>query len=108
MTALVTGASGGIGSAIAMASRQRGWPVNNGDKPRRRAGGGDHVALQWICRTARRSMLVPRTVEALGRSTYWSTTPGSLATICHADEGRGMVRVIRVNLEAAFRSRAPR
>ena len=74
MTALVTGASGGIGSAIAKALAAQGARLavsgSNAEKLEafRAELGGDHVAL--VCNLsdgADVDGLVPRAVEALGK-----------------------------------------
>ena len=112
MTALVTGASGGIGSAIAQALAGQGARLavsgSNADKLERfRASlGGDHVALP--CDLADGSAvdaLVPAAVEALdGRLDILVNNAGvtkdNLAMRMKDDEWD---QVIRVNLEAAFR-----
>ena len=74
MTALVTGASGGLGSAIAKALSAQGARLavsgSNADKLESfRAGlGGDHVALPCnLSDGASVDALVPQAVEALGR-----------------------------------------
>ena len=84
MTALVTGASGGIGSAIARALAGQGARLavsgSNIDKLEafRRELGGDHVAVPAdLSDAASVDGLVPAAVEALGgSSTSWSTMPG--------------------------------
>ena len=112
MTALVTGASGGIGSAIAQALAGQGARLavsgSNADKLERfRASlGGDHVALP--CDLADGSAvdaLVPAAVEALdGRLDILVNNAGvtkdNLAMRMKDDDWD---QVIRVNLEAAFR-----
>ncbi|WP_196781234.1 SDR family NAD(P)-dependent oxidoreductase, partial [Salmonella enterica] len=74
MTALVTGASGGIGSAIARALAAQGARLavsgSNAEKLEafRASLGGDHVAL--ACNLSDRAQvdaLVPQAVEALGQ-----------------------------------------
>jgi 3-oxoacyl-[acyl-carrier protein] reductase len=74
MTALVTGASGGIGSAIAKGLAAQGARLavsgSNADKLEAfRAGlGGDHVALACdLSNAGQVDGLVPRAVEALGQ-----------------------------------------
>src|SRR5918911_3266728 len=74
MTALVTGASGGIGSAIASALASQGARLavsgSNVDKLEafRSALGGDHVALPCnLSDGAAVDQLVPQAVEALGQ-----------------------------------------
>lgn len=73
MTALVTGASGGIGSEIAKALAAQGARLavsgSNADKLEafRASLGGDHVALPCnLSDAAAVDALVPQTVEALG------------------------------------------
>ena len=74
MTALVTGASGGIGSAIARALAAQGARLavsgSNAEKLEAfRAGlGGDHIALACnLSDKAQVDALVPKAVEALGQ-----------------------------------------
>jgi 3-oxoacyl-[acyl-carrier protein] reductase len=111
MTALVTGASGGIGSAIARALAGRGARLavsgSNADKLERfRAGmGGDHVALPCdLGDGAAVDALVPEAVAALGRLDILVNNAGvtrdNLAMRMKDEEWD---TVIRVNLEAAFR-----
>ncbi len=111
MTVLVTGASGGIGSAIASALAAQGARLavsgSNADKLEAfRAGlGGDHVALPCdLSDGAAVDGLVPRAVEALGKLDILVNNAGvtrdNLAMRMKDDEWD---QVIRVNLEAAFR-----
>ncbi len=111
MTALVTGASGGIGSAIASALAAQGARLavsgsNAGKLEAFRAGlGGDHVALPCdLSDGAAVDGLVPRAVEALGKLDILVNNAGvtrdNLAMRMKDDEWD---QVIRVNLEAAFR-----
>ncbi|MEH3037332.1 MAG: 3-oxoacyl-[acyl-carrier-protein] reductase [Sphingomonas adhaesiva] len=111
MTALVTGASGGIGSAIAKGLAAQGARLavsgSNVDKLEAfRSGlGGDHVALACdLSDAAAVDGLVPRTVEALGKIDILVNNAGvtrdNLAMRMKDDEWD---QVIRVNLEAAFR-----
>ncbi|HEY5713492.1 MAG TPA: 3-oxoacyl-[acyl-carrier-protein] reductase [Allosphingosinicella sp.] len=111
MTALVTGASGGIGSAIANGLAAQGARLalsgSNADKLEAfRAGlGGNHVALQCdLSDGAAVDALVPRTVEALGQIDILVNNAGvtrdNLAMRMKDEEWSD---VIRVNLEAAFR-----
>ena len=111
MTALVTGASGGIGSAIATALAAQGARLavsgSNADKLGAfRAGlGSDHVALACdLGDGAAVDALVPRAVEALGKIDILVNNAGvtrdNLAMRMKDDEWD---QVIRVNLEAAFR-----
>ncbi len=112
MTALVTGASGGIGSAIAHALSARGARLalsgSNGDKLAafRDALGGDHVALPCdLSDAAEVDALVPAAVEALGGRldilvNNAGVTRDNLVMRMKDDEWND---VLRVNLEAAFR-----
>ncbi|HEX8641451.1 MAG TPA: 3-oxoacyl-[acyl-carrier-protein] reductase [Allosphingosinicella sp.] len=111
MTALVTGASGGIGSAIAGALAGRGARVAlSGSNAERlegfRAGlGGDHVALAANLGDGEAvDALVPRAVEALGKLDILVNNAGvtrdNLAMRMKDEEWS---EVIRINLEAAFR-----
>lgn len=112
MTALVTGASGGIGSAIAHALAGQGARLavsgSNAEKLNafRDSLGGDHVALP--CNLSDRAAvdaLVPAAVEALGGKldilvNNAGVTRDNLVMRMKDDE---WADVIRVNLEAAFR-----
>jgi 3-oxoacyl-[acyl-carrier protein] reductase len=112
MTALVTGASGGIGSAIAQALAGQGARLavsgSNADKLEafRSSLGGDHVALACnLSDGAAVDGLVPRAVEALGGKldilvNNAGVTRDNLAMRMKDEEWD---EVIRVNLEAAFR-----
>ena len=111
MTALVTGASGGIGSAIAGALAGRGARLavsgSNADKLEafRDELGGDHVALACdLGDGAAVDGLVPRAVEALGRLDILVNNAGvtrdNLAMRMKDEEWSD---VIQINLEAAFR-----
>jgi 3-oxoacyl-[acyl-carrier protein] reductase len=112
MTALVTGASGGIGSAIAEALAGRGARLavsgSNVDKLEAfRAGlGGDHVALPAnLSDAAAVDALVPQAVEALGGRldilvNNAGVTRDNLTMRMKDEEWSD---VIRINLEAAFR-----
>ncbi len=112
MTALVTGASGGIGSAIADALAAQGARLavsgSNGDKLEafRASLGGEHVALSCdLADGAAVDALVPRAVEALGGRldilvNNAGVTRDNLAMRMKDEEWD---TVIRVNLEAAFR-----
>jgi len=111
MTALVTGASGGLGTAIAKALAAQGARLavsgSNAEKLEafRAELGGDHVAL--VCNLsdgADVDGLVPRAVEALGKLDILVNNAGvtrdNLAMRMKDEEWD---QVIRVNLEAAFR-----
>ena len=111
MTALVTGASGGIGSAIAQALAGQGARLavsgSNVDKLEAfRSGlGGDHVALPCnLSDGAAVDALVPQAVEALGKLDILVNNAGvtrdNLAMRMKDEEWSD---VIRINLEAAFR-----
>src|SRR3954470_4465091 len=111
MTALVTGASGGIGSAIAQALAGQGARLavsgSNAEKLEAFRGslGGEHVLLSCnLSDAAAVDALVPRAVEALGKLDILVNNAGvtrdNLA-MRMKDEEWDMV--IRVNLEAAFR-----
>jgi 3-oxoacyl-[acyl-carrier protein] reductase len=111
MTALVTGASGGIGSAIAQALAAQGARLavsgSNVDKLNafREGLSGDHVALPCnLSDGAAVDALVPQAVEALGQLDILVNNAGvtrdNLAMRMKDEEWSD---VIRVNLEAAFR-----
>jgi len=112
MTALVTGASGGIGSAVARALAGQGARLalsgSNQDKLEAFAGelGGDHVALTCdLSDGAAVDGLVPRAVEALGGRldilvNNAGVTRDNLVMRMKDEEWD---QVITVNLEAAFR-----
>ncbi len=111
MTALVTGASGGIGSAIARALAGQGARLalsgSNADKLEafRSELGGDHVAIPCNLSDADDvERLVPAAVEALGKLDILVNNAGITRdnlTMRMKDEEWDAV--IRVNLEAAFR-----
>ena len=112
MTALVTGASGGLGSAIANALAGQGARLavsgSNAEKLESFRGslGGDHVALPCdLSDGTAVDGLVPQAVEALGGKldiliNNAGITRDNLAMRMKDDEWDA---VIRVNLEAAFR-----
>jgi len=112
MTALVTGASGGLGSAIAQALSSQGARLavsgSNVDKLEkfRSSLGGDHVALPCnLSDGAAVDALVPQAVEALGGKldilvNNAGITRDNLAMRMKDEEWD---EVLRVNLEAAFR-----
>ena len=112
MTALVTGASGGIGSAVARALAGQGARLalsgSNQAKLEAFAAelGGDHVALVCdLSDAAAVDGLVPRAVEALGGRldilvNNAGVTRDNLVMRMKDEE---WAQVISVNLEAAFR-----
>ena len=111
MTALVTGASGGIGSAIAKALAGRGARValsGTREEALQKVAaelGGDHAILPANLSDAEAvDGLVPRAVEALGKLDILVNNAGvtrdNLAMRMKDEEWSD---VIRVNLEAAFR-----
>jgi 3-oxoacyl-[acyl-carrier protein] reductase len=112
MTALVTGASGGLGGAIAQALAAQGARLavsgSNVDKLEafRARLGGDHVALPCdLSDGAAVDSLVPQAVEALGGKldilvNNAGVTRDNLLMRMKDDEFED---VIRINLEAAFR-----
>jgi 3-oxoacyl-[acyl-carrier protein] reductase len=112
MTALVTGASGGLGSAIAKALSAQGARLalsgSNVEKLEsfRSTLGGEHVALPCnLSDGAAVDSLVPQAVEALeGKLDILVNNAGvtrdNLLMRMKDDE---FEEVIRINLEAAFR-----
>ena len=112
MTALVTGASGGLGSAIAKALSAQGARLavsgSNVDKLEtfRQSLGGDHVALPCnLGDGAAVDELVPQAVEALGGKLDILVNNAGVTRdnllMRMKDEEFG--DVLRINLEAAFR-----
>jgi len=111
MTALVTGASGGLGSSIAKALSAQGARLalsgSNAGKLEAFAKelGGDHVALVCdLSNAAEVDQLVPRAVEALGKLDILVNNAGITRdnlTMRMKDEE--FASVIQVNLDAAFR-----
>ncbi|MXP46411.1 3-oxoacyl-ACP reductase FabG [Altererythrobacter luteolus] len=114
-TALVTGASGGIGSAIAIALAKQGARLalsgSNGDKLRAFREqlndeiGGDHVEITCdLSNTESVEHLVPATVDTLGKMDILVNNAGitrdNLAMRMKDEEWD---QVMKVNLEAAFR-----
>ena len=112
MTALVTGGSGGLGSAIAKSLAGRGARLavsgSNVEKLESFRGslGGDHVALPCnLADGAAVDKLVPQAVEALGGKldilvNNAGVTRDNLLMRMKDEE---FEEVIRINLEAAFR-----
>src|ERR1700750_2335166 len=112
MTALVTGASGGLGSSIAKALAGQGARLavsgSNVEKLESfRSGlGGDHVALPCnLSDGAAVDELVPKAVEALGGKldiliNNAGVTRDNLLMRMKDEE---FEEIIRINLEAAFR-----
>ncbi|WP_228243725.1 3-oxoacyl-ACP reductase FabG [Porphyrobacter sp. GA68] len=114
-TALVTGASGGIGSAIAVALARQGARLalsgSNGAKLRafreqlQAEHGGDHVEITCdLSDTTQVEELVPAALETLGSLDILVNNAGitrdNLALRMKDEEWD---QVIRLNLEAAFR-----
>ena len=111
MTALVTGASGGLGSAIARALAGQGARLalsgSNVAKLEAFAGtlGGDHVALPCnLSDGAAVDALVPATVEALGTLDILVNNAGvTRDNLLMRMKDEEFDEVIAVNLNAAFR-----
>ena len=115
MNALVTGASGGIGSAIAIALAKQGARValsgSNGDKLRTFREqlidevGGDHVEITCnLADTTQVEELIPATLDTLGGIDILVNNAGvtrdNLAMRMKDEEWD---QVVSINLEAAFR-----
>ena len=111
MTALVTGASGGLGSAIARALAGQGARLavsgSNVDKLERFRGelGGDHVALSCnLSDGAAVDALVPQALEALGKLDILVNNAGvTRDNLLMRMKDEEFEEVIKINLEAAFR-----
>ena len=111
MTALVTGASGGLGSSIAkgLAAQGARLALSGSNQAKLEAFaqqlGGDHVSLVCDLGNAEQvDQLVPRAVEALGKLDILVNNAGvtrdNLAMRMKDEEWE---QVIKVNLEASFR-----
>jgi 3-oxoacyl-[acyl-carrier protein] reductase len=111
MTALVTGASGGLGSAIARALADQGarLALSGSNQAKLEAFarelGGDHVTLVCDLSNAEQvDQLVPRAVEALGQLDILVNNAGvtrdNLAMRMKDEEWE---QVIKINLEGSFR-----
>jgi 3-oxoacyl-[acyl-carrier protein] reductase len=111
MTALVTGASGGLGSAIAKALAGQGARLavsgSNSEKLERFRSelGGDHVALPCnLSDGAAVDALVPQALEALGKIDILVNNPGvTRDNLLMRMKDEEFEDVIRINLDAAFR-----
>ena len=114
-TALVTGASGGIGSSIAYALAKQGARLalsgSNGDKLRAfreqliEEVGGDHVEITCdLSNSTQVEELIPATIDTLGTMDILVNNAGitrdNLAMRMKDEEWD---QVIRINLEASFR-----
>ena len=111
MTALVTGASGGLGSSIAkgLAAQGARLALSGSNQAKLEAFaqqlGGDHVSLVCDLGNAEQvDQLVPRAVKALGKLDILVNNAGvtrdNLAMRMKDEEWE---QVIKVNLEASFR-----
>lgn len=115
MTALVTGASGGIGSSIAVALARQGARIalsgSNGEKLRIfreqliAEAGGDHVEITCnLSDTTQVEELIPAAIDTLGKLDILVNNAGitrdNLAMRMKDEEWD---EVIRINLEATFR-----
>ncbi len=115
MTALVTGASGGIGSSIAVALARQGARIalsgSNSSKLRsfreqlNDEVGGDHVEITCdLSNTTQVEELVPAAIDTFGKLDILVNNAGitrdNLAMRMKDEEWE---QVIRINLEAAFR-----
>ena len=115
MNALVTGASGGIGSAIAIALAKQGARIalsgSNGDKLRafreqlHEECGGEHVEITCnLSDTTQVEELIPATLDTLGGIDILVNNAGvtrdNLAMRMKDEEWD---QVVSINLEAAFR-----
>src|SRR6185369_2342837 len=112
MTALVTGASGGLGSAIAKALAGQGarLAVSGSNVAKleafRGSLGGDHVALPCnLGDGAAVDQLVPQAVEALGGKLDILVNNAGVRrdNLLMRMKDEEFEEVIRINLEAAFR-----
>ena len=111
MTALVTGASGGIGSAVARAAGGQGARLtlsgSNAAKLEAFRGeiGGDHATLVCdLSDAAAVDALVPQAVEALGKLDILVNNAGvTRDNLLMRMKDEEFEEVIRINLEAAFR-----
>jgi 3-oxoacyl-[acyl-carrier protein] reductase len=112
MTALVTGASGGLGSAIAKALSEQGARLavsgSNADKLEsfRAKLGGDHVALPCnLSDGAAVDALVPQAVEALGGKLDILVNNAGITrdNLLMRMKDEEFDAVLEVNLAAAFR-----
>ena len=111
MTALVTGASGGLGSAIATALAGQGAQLalsgSNVEKLEtfRASLGGGHVALPCnLSDGAAVDQLVPQAVEALGKLDILINNAGvTRDNLLMRMKDEEFEDVIKINLEAAFR-----